>query len=368
MNYANMTEDEYSILVIDRLMEYMKKRGVKQLDLSRESNISQSTLSKILNREAKLTLQHIFKICNALKVDPEILLSFDQEVVASSLQSTDYGLINKKYVDVEILIRKTIHPAFKGYITDEPLYIYLYSTISSESSILEGTIKFEDSRDHAFCKATMSLLTGQTNSIGESVTKDYHGELIISLAMGSCYCILISPEIGEICSLCFKHSFLFNQKLVCRVATVISTSSGTNRLPIMQRALLTDKKLQVNDVSHPDYNFVRGQLKLNDSEIILSDSACTEIKTNLDSISGELKIFLSECMKLDNKFDNSFTFHIFDETKIRSINVASNAKAEGISILRNLSISPPYNKISTKTEEFTFQYINGKNDVKNHDI
>ena len=72
MNYANMTEDEYSILVIDRLMEYMKKRGVKQLDLSRESNISQSTLSKILNREAKLTLQHIFKICNALKVDPEI--------------------------------------------------------------------------------------------------------------------------------------------------------------------------------------------------------------------------------------------------------------------------------------------------------
>ena len=65
MNYANMSESEYCNIVIKRIKEYMDKNEIKQLDLSRESNINQSTLSKIMNSETRLTLQHIFRICNA---------------------------------------------------------------------------------------------------------------------------------------------------------------------------------------------------------------------------------------------------------------------------------------------------------------
>jgi transcriptional regulator with XRE-family HTH domain len=363
MNYANMSELEYCNIVLKRIKEYMDKNEIKQLELSRESNINQSTLSKIMSGETKLTLQHIFRICNSLKIDPEVLLSFDQEIITDNLHQIDAGLLNKRYIDDQILIRNTTHHAFKGYITEEPFFLYLYSTISSESSLLEGTIIFEDSEYHNFCKAKMCISTGKKDINDNFIYKEYYGELIISLTMGACYCVLVNKDIGEICSLYFKHTFLFNQKLVCRVATVISTSSGSNRLPIMQRALISDTKLDVNDSTSFDFDFVRGQLKLNDSEIVLSDESYTEVRTLIENTSGELKTFLSECTNSANKFNEPVGYHIFDETKIRSINVSSDTKAQGISILRKLSISPKYNKISTKTEEFTFQYINGRNTI-----
>ncbi len=360
MDYSSMTESEYCSNILKRIKEYMEKNEIKQLELSKKSNINQSTLSKIMSGETKLTLQHIYRICNALNVDPRILLSFSQEIVSDTMKQADAGLINKRYIDDQILIRNTTHHAFKGYITNDPFFLYLYSTISSESLLLEGNIIFEDSEYHNYCKAKMSIFTGQKDINGNPITKNYYGELVISLTMGTCYCILINKDIGEICSLYFKHAFLFNQKLACRVATVISTSSGSNRLPIMQRALITAKELKVNDINSPDFNFVRGQLKLNDSEIILSDSAYSEVKSIIGQSSGDLKTFLSECTISTNKFNDSTTYYIFDETKIRTINVSSDTKAQGISVLRNLSISPKYNKISTKTEEFTFQYLNGE--------
>ena len=66
MNYVNISETEYCNIVINRIKEYMKKNNLKQLDLSRESEISQSTLSKIMSGETKLTLQHLYKLCIAV--------------------------------------------------------------------------------------------------------------------------------------------------------------------------------------------------------------------------------------------------------------------------------------------------------------
>ncbi|MCI9080477.1 MAG: helix-turn-helix transcriptional regulator [Lachnospiraceae bacterium] len=359
MNYANMTEEEYFSIVIKRLIRYMQKNGVKQLDLSRQTNISQSTLSKILSGETKLTLSSIFKICNALSIDPEILLSFDHEIATDTLHQKDTGIINRTYINDEILIRNSNHAAFKGYI-GHAFHIYLYSTISSESSLLLGKISFEDTEYHNFCKATMELSTGKKDSNNNNITKKYYGELIISLTMGACYCILVNPEIGEVCTINFKHTFLFNQNLICRVGTVLSTSSGTNKLPIIQRALITDTALDVNNPDSPDFEFVRGQLRLNDSEIILSKKSFDNLTARINESSSELNTFLSKCTQAGSEYHESATYYVFDETKIRSINVSSDTKAEGISILRNLSTSPKYNKVSTKTEEFTFQFISEK--------
>lgn len=374
MNYTNITEEEYFSLIAKRLSSYMKKNGVKQLDLAKKTNINQSTLSKLMSGESKFTLSHIFRICNALSLEPEVLLAFDHEITPDTLHRTDTGLINKSYINEQILIRDPNHIAFRGYINHN-FFIYLYSTISSESSLLKGTITFKDTEYHNYCKATMLLYTGITDSEGKEVKKTYHGELIISLTMGTCYCILINPEIGELCTINFKHIFLFNQKLICRVGTVISTSSGTNKLPIMQRILISEKELNVNkdtrNIKNIDYEFVRGQLKLNDSNIILSESNYIEAQKIMNNSKGELQYFLKECLESETvstrnstsvmKFLKYGTYYVFDEANLRSIDVSLDIKAQGISILRNLSISPKYNKISTKTEEFAFQYINSKN-------
>lgn len=360
MNYTNISESEYCNIVLRRIKEYMYKNGIKQLDLSKETNINQSTLSKIMSGETKLTLQHIFRICNSLKVDPEILLSFDQDIGTDTMNQIDAGIINKKYIDDQILIRTTTHPAFKGYIKNE-FYIYFYSTISSETSLLEGKLLFEDTEYHNYCKATMLLYTGQKDSNGIDITKNYHGELIISLTMGTCYCILINSKIGEICSINFKHAFLFNQRLISRVCTVNSTSSGGNRLPIMQRALITETKLYAVSPSDEDFQFIRGQLRLNETIIFTPEDVIDElINSTDDNKSKALKDFFQSAKKMREHKNCD----VFDETKIRSINAPSDVKSQGISMLRNQSISLKYNKISTKTEEFVFQYIDGKKTKK----
>ncbi len=362
MNYSNMSESEYCNTVIKRIKEYMEKNDLKQLYLSKKSNINQSTLSKILSGEVKINLHHIFRLCNALNVDPKILLSFNQEIITDTMKQNDSGVVNKKYLDEQILIRSTTHPAFKGYIGNE-FYIYFYSTISTETSLLEGKLSFEDTEYHNYCKATLILYTGQKDSENKDITKNYYGELIVSLTMGTCYCILINSEIGEICSINFKHAFLFNQKLISRVCTVNSTSSGGNKLPIMQRALITEAKLNAIHPNDEDFQFVRGQLKLNETAIYIPEKAIEGLITSDDdSISKDLKDFFSSCIKMSD----SLKYDVFDETKIRSINVSSDVKAQGISILRNKSIALKYNKISTKTEEFVFQYIDGK--TKNHNL
>lgn len=356
MNYANMSELEYCDIVLKRIKEYMDKNEIKQLELSRNSNISQSTISKIMNGETKLTLQHIFRICNSLKVDPEVLLSFDQEIITNTMSQIDAGILNKKYLDDQILIRTTTHHAFKGYVGNE-FYIYFYSTISSETSLLEGKLLFEDTEYHNYCKATMVLYTGQKDLNGKDVTKNYYGELIISLTMGACYCILINSEIGEICSINFKHAFLFNQRLISRVCTVNSTSSGGNRLPIMQRALITETKLDAIHPTDEDFQFVRGQLRLNETTIYTPKDIIDEIINSTDDkTSKDLKDFFQSARKMRSQLECD----VFDETQIRSINASSNIKSQGISMLRNKSISLKYNKISTKTEEFVYQYIDGK--------
>ena len=60
-------------------------------------------------------------------------------------------------------------------------------------------------------------------------------------------------------------------------------------------------------------------------------------------------------------------YKVIDESKIKDLTVPSGLKAQGISTLRKYSIASKYNKISTKTEEFVFQYINSKTSKHNNE-
>ncbi|MFR5992251.1 MAG: helix-turn-helix domain-containing protein [Mediterraneibacter faecis] len=72
MNIQTISPEKYDQLVIKRIASIMEKKNIKQLDLAALSNIGQSSLSKLLKGEMKLTLQHIFKICAALKLPLKI--------------------------------------------------------------------------------------------------------------------------------------------------------------------------------------------------------------------------------------------------------------------------------------------------------
>ena len=361
MEFANMSDQEYMDLVIKKINLIMKSKGLKQQDLSKKSNISQSTLSKLIKGELKINLQHLIKLSKALDIEPKYLLSTDENIVYNNMgQYNGNGIIDETFLDDKILIRDTRHPAFKGYKNNE-FQFYCFSTVSSETELLEGVLNFSETDNYQYCKATLSLYTGQIDKNGHKILKYYSGELIISLTMRACYCVLINTEIGEICIINFQHSFFFNRELECRVGAIVSTSSGGNRLPIMQRVLISKQILNVNDANSPDYTFVRGQLNLNDSTIYILEDTFTALLS--DTKLEHLHYFFQYC----SNYMTPMRFKVIDESKIKDIPVPSDLKAQGISTLRKHSIASKYNKVSSKTEEFVFQYINSKISNKNEE-
>lgn len=365
MNFQKMDYEEYGQMIINRILALSEQKGLKQIDLAARSNIGQSSLSKILKREIRLTLQHIFKISKALDITPEALLSLNNDNLIPSSSSFEKGykpcyetgMINEQYLNEQILIRDKNHPAFNG-IKNNSFYIYLHSTITSETFLLNGEITF-DATTSPFCQAKMILDTGKIDSNGKPIKKKYSGELIISLTMGTCYCILTNTDIGEICLINFRHIYLFNHDLECRVGTISSSSSGGNRLPVIQRILISKTPLHVsgNDIS--DLEFVQGQLRLNNSKILIS-------KNDLESLQKKYvnNTALSEFFENFKRLTPLEEYYLLDEANMKNIPLTSDIKIEGLGILRNMSSALRYNKISTKTDEFTFEYICNKTQPK----
>lgn len=362
MDIKKFTADEYCDAIIKRINSLLIERKVKQADLAAQSHISQSSMSKILKGEMRLTLQHIFKICIALNITPEDLLTINKEISDDSTSFSfnkidDTGIINEQYLNEQVLIRDINHPAFNG-IKNNKFFIYLYSTITSESFLLDGKLDF-DTTSSSFCKATMTLNTGKINANGDPIKKIYEGELIISLTMGACYCVLTNVDIGEIIFLNFKHMYIFNRDLECRVGTISSTSSGGNRLPVIQRILISKQQLKVNGTDLSDLEFIQGQLRLNNSKMLVSIKDLETLKEKYKNNPDLLDFF--------NRFEElseTNQYYLLDEASMKDISITSDVKTEGLGILRNMSSSLRYNKVSTKTDEFVFEYICNKTNTK----
>ena len=352
-----LNEDEFCQEILRRITWIMNQKGIRQLELAKMSHIGQSTLSKLMKGETRLTLQNIYRICDSLGITMEELFAEDFGIKSVSeyegVRSKARALLNENYIDTQLLLRDTSHPAFRGYV-EHKLYFYCFSTVSSEaSSILEGEIEFK-AKD-GFCLAELSLYTGKTDIEGRKIVKKYCGEMLISITMANCYCIMVNTEIGEICSLYFRHFYLFNQELLCRVGSLQSTSSGENKLPVVQRALLSKVKLQVSGDDTSDLAFLRGQLKMNDSVIRIKEDELQEIRDLV--VSQELQNFFDEC---ENLADKQIYLKI-EESKIKAMDSFSiETKAEGIALLREKSSARRYTKVSSKADEYTFAYISGK--------
>jgi len=156
--------------------------------------------------------------------------------------------------------------------------------------------------------------------------------------------------------------FAFHKKIKCRMALGISTSSGGNRRPIAQRVLLSRTKLNVEELSSKDSLFIQGQLLLNSTNVLISQKAFDALLTSeFVRKNEELYTFLTECKKV---FEKEVFYHI-DESILRGIDASKETKVQGISLLRKFSSAPKYNKISTKTDEYTYSYLTSKDNSNN---
>lgn len=351
----NINYDEsiikYQKSILTRIKSIMNDQNITQQDLASQANINQSMISKLLSGSSVLTLNHIIKICMVLKISPSNLFAFDDEDL-DELFEGERIYSDDLIPENDNLICNTSRPAFKGYL-DTNYYIYFYSTMSfEENKILHGTLSFKKSDNSKRCEVSLELYTGKKDLDGKEFTKTYKGEMIISISLSTCYVILVNPVIGEMCFFSFRHMFLFNQEMLCRVAEVLTTSSGEHKYPTVHRMIISKYKLDTKEDKH----FIRGQLRFNTSDLMIEKCAFEKLKEEeIVRNSPELIQFFEEI-----NTQKELTYLKLEENLLRNIAISSHYKILGISILRQYAYSSRYNKIGSKPNEYIYKYTQSK--------
>lgn len=96
------------MLISERIYQYMKEKGITQLEFSKRTGISQSTVSDWRRKGTNPSADKIMIICDVLGISPyELLLGTENEKLKNYNQP-DYVIIDKnsrEYVLVETFQR-----------------------------------------------------------------------------------------------------------------------------------------------------------------------------------------------------------------------------------------------------------------------
>lgn len=333
--------DEISKKLTDVIISKMQTLGYTQKKLAELSNISQPTISKLLSRDSCYTLNQLITLSNVLNTN---LLA----IVASASQLATYasdGLLSSYHIkENDNLVLDTSRPAFKGYIANK-YYTYFRSTISSEEKIIEGELEFISEANNN-CSARLILYTGKIDISGNRVTKQYFGNVIISIQMATCYCILFNQQSGEFCFFSFHHMFLSDENLHCRTGAVLTTSSGENKRPTLHRIIFSERKFDTGN--EKDLLFLKGQLCMNSRKIIIEENVLQQLIKEYPDLETLLQtINIDSCKK---------SVYSINENQLLTSALDIDKKIECINRLRVNGHHENYNRISSKTDEYLFQY------------
>lgn len=320
----------------------MKQKGITQAMLGKECEFSQAKISNILTGKGKIEFGDIEVICDKLNLKFEDVVREDENALDS--QEMIYQQMNNMLeVRDSNFILNPHNMAFQGYMG--LYYVYVYPTISSEKEVLKGTLELKPDNDENICRATLKIRTGKISREGKEFEKVYSGQVVISLPMSAVYCILMNPAMAEMNFITFRHLFILNEELVCRLATLSTVSSGDSRRPTTLRLLLTRKEM----VKEEEIEFLEGHLLQNDSDISIRKEAYDRLVKEAGFSKSFQEIF--DFLKEEN------TLYTIDESRLRGMLNKGEDRLQCIAKLRNASQAIRYNKVGTKADEQVYQYI-----------
>lgn len=320
----------------------LNQRQVLAMCMEKGYEISQSMLSKTLSGSSCQMLP-VVQICDVLGLELSETLSLNPEQKIS-LKRAESQTSSQIITDVRDV-------AFRGYKGDYHAYFY---TTQNEDYIHHGIFSLkEDLKTHQ-CIVDFRFKTGENNADGNEIEKHYTGTASYSSSMRTIYCDIRSEDIGEISYLLFHYDFLAYQNLECRLATVITVSSGVKRLPTMLKLLLTRKEL-----SEEELEYLCGQLKLNNSEILLSENAYRGFLQDLKLPDSFFNYFGSKETGAEGFISSiaKVTYYSFNESLISDSFLPALDKMKVICLLRKYSSAQRCNKISGKAEEIIYKFL-----------
>lgn len=323
-NYA----EQYCLKVSEKINQLIKERKLTQTKVAElcESagvSVSQGTISNITRGAKEIKLSSLISLCKGLDVNIIDLLS-DADADNQMCNKYDAKMYN----------------GYTGWY-----HTYFFPTISNKEELLHGILEIKEPDEMGKCKANFKLYTGEKkiNETGEQqIAKYYTGEFAISGPMQSAYCLLNNSQTDEQCCFIFHHFYILNNELKCRVAAAVTTSAGGNRRPTIHRIYISRDKL-----SAEGEKYIRGQLRLNDSEILINKNIFTELITTENIPQEFMNVFKKEA-KVESYYN-------VVEARLANCGLKKEEFARVISLLRDHSVSPKYNKVSMKTDEFVFE-------------
>jgi hypothetical protein len=262
-----ITKKDLSKEVWGRVKGILRSRKISQVRLSelckeQGYQISQPEISRLNSGEGQLTLYQLLGVSKALN------MSVDQIVYPDNLH-TNFQVVGGAF------ITDPDDASFAGYMGT--YYTIFHSTEMYSDKFLKGKLVFEKDGVSRICKADFELHTGEINKKKTEFVKKYKGQLVISKLLDTAYCLLFSEQMGEICSLEFRHRAFLIKEVQCRLGMVLTVSSGEVRKPVAHRIFLcrTPIDSQWSSRINP---FLK--LTVEDKEVLIS-------KTELEKLSQD---------------------------------------------------------------------------------
>ena len=339
--------DEYNKLIGKRLKEAMKLMNLSQTDLrelcrKEGLELSQPSMSRILNGSDRLDSYKIVILCKILKLQPNKLLSLDS--------NTD---INKRSNDFPI-ITDTADDRFQGYMGK--YYGYFYSTENCDT-IHKGDFLFYPDKDTGNCLVSFSFDTGKTNVDDEPVNKIFKGTAKLNTKLGAICCEMTSQDkSGDVSYIIFKWHYIANQKCECRIGMVVTICAGLKRLPVAHKLLICREKL-----TDTDLYFLSGQLKLNDDTLFVSDFDYHYFLKD-PMLPDSFKEYGEKEQELfKEKAAKSIYYSFREDDILDNKSLSSVDKVKIVNLLRKYSSSKRCKKVGPKSEDYVFKYLMNKN-------
>lgn len=346
-----MEKSKFNQIVGERLRSAMEQMGWTQQKILAEAaqrgyNLAQASLSKLLSGSNMQTLQ-IVQVCAVMHLNIAEILSLDPEATVH---------LPEKQVkkSASIIVSDARDPKLRGYLGEYSIYFY---TTKNENFIHNGTFKLlEEPTTHQFM-ADFRFKTEEKDELGIDIEKHYFGPAFYSSSMQTIYCELCSEEIGEKGYFLFHYDYLAYQNLKSRLITAITVSSGIKRLPAMQKLLITRDPLEKEDI-----DYLCGHLKLNNSEVLISENAYREFLRDPHLPKKFFEYFGEQEHQAERFIDSAakVPYYTFNESLISDSFLPLEDKIKIICLLRKYSAAARYNKISIKAEEIIFNYLKCK--------
>lgn len=337
-------EKEAIIKQMSQNLQYLiETKGISQTDLinaikkKRNLTISQPYLSRILNGSIKnIPALPVIAICEALNEDIQKVI-WEKLDVNTLLEQE----VHKKESKLVFVSKDDEFDKYLGHY-----HCYFYPTISNEvdKGVLYGELEFSL---HPHTKECIANFILHIDSQENEQAKEYHGKLILSSSYNCCYCYLINDTFGEISFLMFKGFSANIRKLSCRMVAALTPSAGGTRDTTCHRMFISRRKL-----SDKGIEVISPHLKMNSSEIVISDEELQNFFTELDVPTNFINTI--KALTPPDKFYVLREEHFwgFNQRNMDSYN-----KMEFITAMRKRSHTNCYQKIGQKVDDMLYTYM-----------